>query len=56
MEKPNKGPHRNDGLMVVYVLAPITVLLTVIVIVYIAIRQRQLTRRMLESGELFLKI
>lgn len=52
MDPHNKGPpHRNDGLTLVYVLAPITVILTIFVIVYIAIRQRQLTRRMLESGK-----
>lgn len=54
----NKGPHQeqNDGLTVVYILAPLTVILTIAVIVYIAIRQRQLTRRMLESGKLFRNI
>lgn len=52
MDHPKKGPpYRNDGLILVYVLAPITVILTIAVIVYIAIRQRQLTRRMLESGK-----
>lgn len=41
----------NDGLVLVYVLTPITVLLAIIVITYMVIKQRQLAKRMIESGK-----
>lgn len=40
-----------DEFLVVKILAPITALLAITVITYIVIKQRQLTRRMIESGE-----
>lgn len=41
----------DQGLTIVYVLAPITVLFAIAVITYIVVKQRQLTRRMIESGK-----
>lgn len=43
----------NDGLVVLYVLAPITVTFAIAVIAYITIQQRRLTQRMLESGKFY---
>lgn len=40
----------DEGLKVVCVLAPITALFALTIICYIIVKQRQLTRRMIESG------
>lgn len=41
---------RDEGLTVVYILAPVTVIFAIGVITYIIVKQRQLARRMIESG------
>lgn len=47
----NHNMGRDNGLTVVYILAPVTILLAIGVITYIIVKQRQLTRRMIESGK-----
>lgn len=43
--------RNSDGLTIVYILAPVTILFAIAVITYIIVKQRELTRRMIESGE-----